>query len=58
MLVNRNVPTVAPHDDLLAAARALAASVEGVLPVVDRDERGARVVGVLSFADLVREAAR
>ncbi len=50
-LVNRNVPTVAPHDDLLAAARALAASVEGVLPVVDRDERGARVVGMLRCRD-------
>ncbi|HEV7731865.1 MAG TPA: CBS domain-containing protein [Candidatus Binatia bacterium] len=50
-IVDRNVPTVHPEDDVLAAARLLLDCRSGVLPVVAEDGRGARVVGVLRCRD-------
>jgi CBS domain-containing protein len=50
-VVNRSVPTVRPGDDVLMAARRLLECRCGVLPVVEEDGRGARVVGVLCYRD-------
>jgi CBS domain-containing protein len=50
-VVDRNVPTVHPEDDVLSAARRLLECRSGVLPVVAEDGRGARVVGLLRCRD-------
>ena len=50
-VVDRDVPTVHPEDDILSAARRLLQSRAGVLPVVAEEERGARVVGLLRCRD-------
>lgn len=50
-VVDRNVPTVHPEDDVLSAARRLLECRAGVLPVVAEDGRGARVVGLLRCRD-------
>ena len=50
-VVNRNVLTARPGDDVLTAARRLLKCRCGVLPVVVEDERGARVVGLLRDRD-------
>lgn len=50
-VVRRDVPTVHPEDDVLSASRLLLESSSGVVPVVVDDERGARVVGLLSYQD-------
>jgi len=50
-VVNRNVLTARPGDDVLSAARRLLECRCGVLPVVVEDERGARVVGLLRHRD-------
>jgi CBS domain-containing protein len=50
-VVDRNVPTVHPEDDILSAARRLSECRFGFLPVVAEDGRGARVVGLLRCRD-------
>jgi CBS domain-containing protein len=50
-IVDRNAPAVRAGDDIRSAARRLAESRCGVLPVVAEDERGARVVGLLRYRD-------
>lgn len=50
-VVNKNVPTVHPEDDVLSATRQLLKCRCGVLPVVAEDARGARVVGLLRYRD-------
>ncbi len=50
-VVNRNVPTVSPQEDLLSAARRLVEARSGMLPVVTVEDRGARVVGLLRDRD-------
>ena len=50
-VVSRDVPTVHPEDDVLSAARRLLETSSGVVPVVVDDDRGARVVGLLSYQD-------
>jgi CBS-domain-containing membrane protein len=50
-LVNKRVPRVHPDDDVLSAARQLLECRSAVLPVVEEDERGARLVGVLCHRD-------
>jgi len=50
-VVNRNVLTARPGDDVLSAARRLLGCRCGVLPVVVEDERGTRVVGLHRHRD-------
>ncbi len=50
-VVNRNVLTAHPGDDVLSAARRLLECRCGVLPVVVEEERGARMVGLLRHRD-------
>jgi CBS domain-containing protein len=50
-VVNRNVATVRPEDDVFSAARRLLECRSSVLPVVVEDARGARVVGLLGYRD-------
>lgn len=50
-VVDRNVLTVHPDDDMRSAARRLLECRSGVLPVVAEDGRGARVVGLLRYRD-------
>ena len=50
-VVNRDVPRVRAGDDVFAAARRLLECRCGVLPVVEEDEHGARVVGMLRYRD-------
>ncbi len=52
-VVRRDVATVHPEDDVLAAARRLLESPGGVVPVVVDDDRGARMVGIVDFQDAV-----
>src|SRR5262245_27662450 len=52
-VVNRNTPSVGPQDDVLEAARRLLECPGGVLPVVTREDRGARVVGLLRYRDAI-----
>lgn len=52
-VVSTNVPTVHPDDDMRSAARRLLECTCGVLPVVVDEDRGARVVGVVRWADAV-----
>jgi CBS domain-containing protein len=50
-VVNRSVPTAHPGDDVRSAARMLLECRCGVLPVVEEDGRGPRVVGLLGYRD-------
>jgi CBS-domain-containing membrane protein len=50
-VVNKNVPTVHPEDDVESAVGRLLDCRIGILPVVAEDGRGARVVGLLRFRD-------
>jgi CBS domain-containing protein len=50
-VIDRNVPTVGPQDDVFSAARRLLECRSGVLPVVSNDGGGARVLGLLRYRD-------
>src|SRR6185295_3917306 len=51
-ILNRDVPTVGPDDDVFFAVRRLQESRGGILPVVVGEARGARIVGVLRYRDV------
>ena len=50
-VVDRNVPTVHPQDDVISAVRRLLDCRCGMLPVVAEEPGGARVVGVLRYRE-------
>ena len=50
-VVNRDVPTAHPEDDVLAATRRLLECRGAFLPVVVEEGRGRRVVGLLRHRD-------